>query len=110
MSRKKREEEAEILKKMYSDDGTQAESPSSSSAKPSAAHRSDSGIADDDEVIRCPKCGYVLSGRTSCPRCGYNGYVPMTKKQTRRVKLILYPIFLIIAVLVFLYINGYFGR
>ena len=100
MSKKRREEEAEILRKMY--DGE----PAAPMAEPA---RKEKKITDDDEVIRCPKCGYVLEGRTACPRCGYNGYVPMTKKQTRKVKLILYPIFLIIAVLIFLYTKGYFG-
>lgn len=109
MSRKKREEEAKIIQKLLSDDGKE---PAADPArkKSEKSHTSEIKTTKKDaDIIRCPRCGYVLTERSACPRCGYNGYVPMSKSQTRKVKLILYPILLVIAILVYLYINGYFG-
>lgn len=106
MSKEKREKEAEILKKMLSD--TDSEPERSTPAKASAK-KTETAASSDDDIIRCPRCGYVLQSRSSCPRCAYNGYVPMTKAETKKIKLILYPIVLIIVVLVILWQKGIIG-
>ena len=108
MNKKRREEEAEILKKMLSDDGAEEKSDSPSSSDGNTK-KSFFSSTDTEEVIRCPRCGYVLSSRTLCPRCGYNGYIPMTKAQTRKIKLILYPIVLVLVILFILWKRGIFG-
>lgn len=64
---------------------------------------------DDDDKLQCPKCGYRFTGSHQCPRCGYQGYYPMSNRQIRRVKWILYPILLVGAILIFLASRGYFG-
>ena len=106
MNKKKREEEAEILRKMFSD--TDGE-PNSDAPPKESVKKTAKNSQSDDDVIRCPRCGYVLPSRSSCPRCAYNGYVPMTKAETKKVKLILYPIVLIIVVLVILWQKGIIG-
>lgn len=107
MKKNKREEEAEILRKMLSD--SDAEPKKAETAKAKADKNSSSSERDDGDVIRCPKCGYVLSSRSACPRCGYNGYVPMTKSETKRIRMILFPIILIIAIIYILWQKGVFG-
>jgi len=54
---------------------------------------------------QCPKCGYRFSGANSCPRCGYNGYFPLTDERIKRIKWILYPILLALAVAVYLWVR-----
>ena len=107
MNKKKREEEERILKEMLSSsDGDKKEKNSiSHSDTPSKSNN----VESDDDVIRCPKCGYVLPSRTTCPRCGYNGYVPMSKAETKKIKLILYPILTVIVIVVILWQKGVFG-
>lgn len=107
MKKNKREEEAEILRKMLSDSDTEPKKTETVKAKEEKS--SSSSERDDGDVIRCPKCGYVLASRSTCPRCGYNGYVPMTKSETKRIRMILFPIILIIAIIYILWQKGVFG-
>ncbi len=52
-----------------------------------------------EDEIRCPHCSNVLKERKgSCPRCGYTGYIPMSESQAKRIKLIIYPIALVLAI------------
>ncbi len=56
-----------------------------------------------DDTVRCPKCQKPLeSRRGACPHCGYHGYIPMSEAEIKRTKLILYPIFVVVAALVIL--------
>ena len=102
MSKKRREKEAEIMRRMLDTETAPAKdggnTPESSGVKKSNK---------DTDKTRCPKCGYLLTSRTGCPRCGYHGYIPMSEDETRKTKLILYPVLLVIAVLVYLYVKGY---
>lgn len=50
--------------------------------------------------ISCPRCGKPLENRHSaCPHCGYDGYIPMSEAQIKRIKLILSPIAIVLAIL-----------
>ena len=50
--------------------------------------------------ISCPRCGKPLeSRRGACPYCGYDGYIPMSEAQIKKIKLILYPIAIVLAAL-----------
>ena len=56
-----------------------------------------------NETIRCPRCGKPMDDRKSpCPHCGYHGYVPMSEAQIKRTKMILYPVFAVVAILIVL--------
>jgi len=105
MKQSRREKEKEILRQMK-EGLDQANANESASDSPKKKKEQKNG---DDEIIRCPQCGYVLTSRGPCGRCGYSGYVPLSEKQTKRIKLILYPILLVIAVLFYLYKMGYLG-
>lgn len=60
-------------------------------------------MAKHDDIIRCPKCQKPLeSRRGACPYCGYHGYIPMSEAEIRKTKLILYPVFAIVAALIIL--------
>lgn len=60
-------------------------------------------MSHPNDQIRCPRCGKEMTDRkSSCPHCGYYGYVPMSEAQIKRTKLILYPIFAVVAALVIL--------
>lgn len=100
---KRKAEEEEILRKMFSE-----ENISQSDEDRDASCVEQKRDAKKDDMIKCPSCGCVLSSRSACPRCGYTGYVPMAKSSTRRIKLILYPILLVIAVIAYLYSIGFF--
>ena len=102
MNRKKRENENRILREMLSDGDGTAKSDNDATLEKSVAKKS-------GDVIRCPKCGYILESRSSCPRCGYNGYVPMTESETKKTKLILYPIAIILLIIYILWQKGVFG-
>lgn len=55
------------------------------------------------QPIKCPKCGAMLEGRKGgCPQCGYSGYIPMSDEEIKRTKLILYPVFAVLAAIVIL--------
>ncbi len=50
----------------------------------------------------CPKCHEKLKNRKDpCPRCGYQGYIPLSEQQTKKIRLVLFVIFLIIALIVY---------
>ena len=60
--------------------------------------------------IPCPHCGKKIESRKNgCPHCGYRGYVPLTEAEIKRTKLILYPIFIVIALLAILLLPKLFG-
>jgi uncharacterized paraquat-inducible protein A len=56
-----------------------------------------------DLKYNCPKCHSKLANRTDkCPRCGYQGYIPMSENETKKIRWILFVIILIAAILVYL--------
>ena len=62
-------------------------------------------MSKQHDGAHCPRCGKALDDRkSSCPHCGYTGYVPMSEAQIKRTKLILYPIFAVVAALIMLVI------
>ena len=51
------------------------------------------------EKFFCPKCGAELETRkTRCPRCGYEGYVPLSDAQSKKIRWILFAVLGVIAV------------
>lgn len=61
--------------------------------------------------IPCPRCGKeVESRKNGCPHCGYSGYIPMTEEEIKRTKLILYPIFAVVAILALFLLPRLFGN
>ena len=104
-----KEKELEILRKMHEDDEREDEvfTPARDGAE--SEHRTgDTEIKSKADRV-CPKCGAAVGNVSMCPHCGYRGYMPMSEKKIKRTRLILYPIVLVIAVLVYLYVKGYIG-
>ena len=62
----------------------------------------------DDEWKQCPKCGYRFEKGGICPRCGYMGYYPMSPDKMRKIRWILYPIILAIAIAILLLTRGFY--
>ncbi len=57
-------------------------------------------MANQSPDIRCPRCQKQRDHRKgSCPHCGYDGYVPMSDAEIKKIKLILYPIAIVLAIL-----------
>ncbi len=54
-------------------------------------------------VYVCPRCGNKISHRKEpCPHCGYRGYVPMSSKETLKIRMILFAILLVVAIAVYI--------
>ena len=54
-------------------------------------------------VYVCPRCGNKISHRKDpCPHCGYHGYVPMSPKETLKIRMILFAILLVVAIAVYI--------
>jgi len=107
-----RERELEILRRMHEDDegGQEKFTPASNAAKTKESGDKQDKKEDKNKADRiCPKCGSAVGNISMCPHCGYRGYMPMSEKKLKRTRLILYPIFLAVAILVYLYVKGYFG-
>ncbi len=62
-------------------------------------------MRENDNLKQCPKCGYRFESGNECPRCRYRGYFPMTGRQIRRIKWILYPILLAAAVAIYFWVQ-----
>ena len=108
MSKKSKEEERRILERMYGENDETG--PDGSAESGENAGGENEQPVDERNTVPCPICGKRLTaGTKKCPKCGYSGYVPMTETQIAKVRLILFPIVLIIAVLLYLYFRGYFG-
>ena len=112
MSKKSKEEERRILERMYGNeksDKTEEKSEADTDGK-ADADADTSGQTDERNSVPCPICGHRLKAGTKvCPKCGYSGYVPLTDAQTAKIRLILFPVILVIAVIIYLYVRGYFG-
>ena len=59
----------------------------------------------EEHFIECPHCGdEVLDHMTKCPHCGGKlepkGYQPLTDQQIKKIKLIAYPICMVVAVVI----------
>jgi uncharacterized paraquat-inducible protein A len=99
MSRSRKERDREILKQMLDDGPEPAGRPVAAGPETPASDPAD----DPDDAVRCPRCNARLADRKSgCPRCGYQGYVPMSKAETARIRRILFPVLLAVAAAVFL--------
>ncbi len=60
-------------------------------------------MSQNNHSYSCPRCGKPLENRKgACPHCGYAGYIPMSEAEIKRTKLILYPIFAVLAILIIL--------
>ena len=56
-------------------------------------------------IVKCPHCGAdALDHMTRCPKCGGaltpSGYTPMSEEKRKKIRMITYPIGLVIAVAV----------
>jgi hypothetical protein len=59
------------------------------------------------EEYVCPKCGEKLPFRKStCPKCGYDGYVPMSEAEIKRVRGILFVIAAVALVVILIIRNA----
>jgi len=93
----RKEREAEILRQM--EEPVEGEKQSGSQNADSNENKNET--FSKTEEFRCPNCNAILKNRKEkCPKCGYNGYVPMSEPQTRRIKWILFFILLAIAIIV----------
>ena len=57
----------------------------------------------EEHMVKCPHCGeQVLDHMTKCPYCNGElkptGYVPISDKKAKKIKFILYPILLVVAI------------
>ena len=102
-----KEKELEILRKMHEDDESEEEKYTPAIDGTESDHRPDDTKIKAKADRVCPKCGAAVGNVSMCPHCGYRGYMPMSEKKIKRTRLILYPIVLVIAVLVYLYVKGY---
>jgi|GEM_PF-1717901 len=106
----KKEEEEEIIRRMYEDyDDPSKKNSGEYRASDDRQNAPDRNKKKKELIHTCPKCGASLGDVTMCPKCGYRGYMPISEKQTLKIKLILYPVLLVIAALVYLYVRGYFS-
>ena len=108
MSKKSKERERIILEKMYG--GDEKCDDGSTEAEKETESASAEEYLNEKNSVPCPACGQRLkTGTRRCPKCGYSGYIPLTLEQTVKIRLILFPVLLIIAALIYLYFRGYFG-
>ncbi len=75
----------------------------SASEQPAKKEENESGALPREkskaEKLFCPKCGAELETRKSrCPRCGYEGYVPLSDAQSKKIRWILFAVLGVIAV------------
>lgn len=57
-------------------------------------------MSKNSHEIQCPRCGKLRKSRHgACEHCGYDGYVPMSDEQIKKIKLILYPIAIVLAII-----------
>lgn len=67
-------------------------------------------MANQSPEIRCPRCGKQRTSRKgACPHCGYDGYIPMSDAEIKKIKLILYPIAIVLAILAIFVLPHLFG-
>ncbi len=112
---KKKEEEERILREVFGEDydapHAEEEETTPADTEDAALDEEAAAVGEDtprhtspfaaNDTIRCPRCSHVLKERHGCPYCGYHGYIPMSQKQTRRIRLILFPIVIVIAVILY---------
>jgi ribosomal protein L37E len=68
-------------------------------------------MQNHNREIQCPRCGKARGSRNgACEHCGYDGYVPMSDEQIKKIKLILYPIAVVLAVLAMIVVPLLFGK
>ena len=54
-------------------------------------------------IYRCPQCQKTLYNRKeACPHCKYQGYIPMSSEEIKKIRIVLFIIILIIALIVFI--------
>ena len=74
------------------EDAKLSESGTSPEEKISPAEKS------KEEKFFCPQCGAELETRKSrCARCGYEGYVPLSEAQSKKIRRILFAVLGVIA-------------
>jgi uncharacterized protein YlaI len=50
---------------------------------------------------KCPRCHRLIKSRKEpCEFCDYNGYIPMSEFETKRVRSILFVVLMIVAIVV----------
>lgn len=101
----RREREIEILRKMHEDDADNKEEFTAASDLPPASE-APSPVKKERLDHVCPKCGREVGKVDMCPHCGYRGYMPMSESRIKRTRMILYPVILVIAVVVYLIVKG----
>ncbi|MBO4501935.1 MAG: hypothetical protein J5760_06810 [Clostridia bacterium] len=103
----KKEYEREILRRM-AEDGAE-EAPEQDGAETGETEEEDAGkeeYIDERDSRKCPRCLKEVGKANVCPHCGYNGYIPMSKRSIMKTRLILWPIVLVIAVIIFIIVRN----
>lgn len=98
----KKQKEKEILDSFLEDEYTDdTDNDAGSDPEETVYSEKENKTADKGDTIRCPRCARVLFDRSRCPYCGYSGYIPMTKSETKKIKLILYPIAIVALIIAY---------
>ncbi len=110
---KRKEEDDKVLREVFGEDYDKESTDKTGKEHSDEDKTTDSNRTTDkhgffsaDDNIHCPRCRHLLKDRHGCPYCGYNGYIPMSEKQTKRIRFILFPIIIVIAVIVIMIIKG----
>lgn len=108
MSKKRREQEAKILKQMDDAMQEQSQERGTESATTPQAERTPAkkgkifGMIEDKtpDEIHCSKCGTLME-KGVCPTCGHRIYVPMSEEKKGKIRFIVTCVAMAIFVVIF---------
>lgn len=98
----KKEYEREIMRRMAEETAEEA----GESAKAGEQEPAEEEYVDERDSRKCPRCLKEVGKANICPHCGYNGYIPMSKRSIMRTRLILWPILLATAIIIYLVVRN----
>ncbi|XMB72096.1 hypothetical protein RJI07_08305 [Mycoplasmatota bacterium WC30] len=54
-------------------------------------------------AYQCPSCHKLISSRKHpCKHCGYSGYIPISDEQTKKIRMVLFIVILVAAIVVYI--------
>ncbi|MBP5155937.1 MAG: hypothetical protein J6252_05080 [Clostridia bacterium] len=101
MKKSKKEYEREIMRRMAEEDGGSGNAQDGPEEDAPAAEETEEEFVDERDSRKCPRCYKEVGSAKVCPHCGYNGYIPMSKRGIMRIRLILWPVLLAIAAVIY---------